>query len=353
MNLPISVCLISKNEEKNIEKCLTALKKLACEIVVVDTGSTDATVNIAEKYADIVGHFEWISDFSAAKNYSASLASNDFILSIDCDEFLESFDPEKLLLMIGSQPDSLGTIALRSMVESSDGNGRNCVNERITRFYNRKFHSFQGAVHETLSPLFGAEDHSYIDLPLSFLHTGYESASYRSSKAKTYLDMLLKERSEKGSSAYNCYQIAKCYRSLKDNSSAAEYLSEGLSFDLNPALNYVQEMVETYGYTLLDLKRFDEALGLEAVYTSFAVRSDFVFLMGLIYMNNGLFDKALNEFEKACSFSSFSVEGTNSFKARYNMAVIYEVTGRTALAKKYYRMCSSYAPAIARLKEIG
>ncbi len=98
--------------------------------------------------------------------------------------------------------------------------------------------------------------------------------------------MLLDERSKNGSSPYNCYQIAKCYYILNDFNSVYKYLSEGLSFDLNPSLAYVQEMVENYGYALLELKKYKEAMGLEAVYENFAVRADFFFLMGLIYMNN-------------------------------------------------------------------
>ena len=64
--IPVSVCIIAKNEEKHIEECLQHLKPFGFEIIVTDTGSTDRTVEIAEKYADKVLHFQWINDFSAA-----------------------------------------------------------------------------------------------------------------------------------------------------------------------------------------------------------------------------------------------------------------------------------------------
>lgn len=88
--LPISVCIIAKNEEEYIGECLKRLSRFDWEIIVADTGSTDRTVDIARRYTPHVFHFNWINDFSAAKNYAVSQATNDYILSVDCDEYLEA-----------------------------------------------------------------------------------------------------------------------------------------------------------------------------------------------------------------------------------------------------------------------
>ena len=74
--IPVSVCIIAKNEEKYIDECLKRLEPYGFEIVVTDTGSTDQTVEIAKKYTDKVFAFEWINDFSAARNFCVSHASN-------------------------------------------------------------------------------------------------------------------------------------------------------------------------------------------------------------------------------------------------------------------------------------
>ena len=92
--VPISVCIIAKNEEKYIEECLRHLKPYGFEIVVTDTGSTDRTKEIARKYADKVLDFEWIDDFSAARNFCMEHASNNWILAIDCDEYMEELCDE-------------------------------------------------------------------------------------------------------------------------------------------------------------------------------------------------------------------------------------------------------------------
>ena len=76
---PISVCIIAKNEENRIEKCLASIQPYDFEIVVVDTGSTDRTKEIASKYADKVLDFVWCDDFAAARNFSLQAASNNWI----------------------------------------------------------------------------------------------------------------------------------------------------------------------------------------------------------------------------------------------------------------------------------
>ena len=90
--IPISVCIIARNEEDNIEKCLQPLRKHPFEIVVIDTGSTDKTMELAGKYADKVLYFPWCDDFSQARNFSISHASHDWVLILDCDEVVKNID---------------------------------------------------------------------------------------------------------------------------------------------------------------------------------------------------------------------------------------------------------------------
>ncbi len=89
----LSICLITKNEEKYIERCLQALvplkEEISCEIIVTDTGSTDKTVEISQKYADKVLHFEWINDFSAARNTGVEACSGAWFMFVDADEIFD------------------------------------------------------------------------------------------------------------------------------------------------------------------------------------------------------------------------------------------------------------------------
>jgi glycosyltransferase involved in cell wall biosynthesis len=86
--MKISACMIVKNEENNIERCLESIVDKVDEIVLIDTGSTDRTVQLAKKYTDKIYYFEWNDNFSEARNYSISKATGDWILIIDADEEL-------------------------------------------------------------------------------------------------------------------------------------------------------------------------------------------------------------------------------------------------------------------------
>lgn len=94
--MTISLCMIVKNEEEVLENCLESIVGIVDEIIIVDTGSTDGTIDIAKKYTDSLYHFEWIDDFSAARNYAFSLATKEYILWLDADDVLLVEDYEKL-----------------------------------------------------------------------------------------------------------------------------------------------------------------------------------------------------------------------------------------------------------------
>ncbi len=88
----LSQCMIVKNEEKNIRRALSWAKEIAFEQIVVDTGSTDRTVEIAEEMGAKVYHFQWINDFSAAKNCAISHAKGNWIAFLDADEYFTGED---------------------------------------------------------------------------------------------------------------------------------------------------------------------------------------------------------------------------------------------------------------------
>lgn len=87
--ITISCCMIVKNEEKVLARCLDSIKDLMDEIIIVDTGSTDTTKEIAKKYTDKIYDFKWVDDFSAARNFAFSKACMDYIYSADADEVLD------------------------------------------------------------------------------------------------------------------------------------------------------------------------------------------------------------------------------------------------------------------------
>jgi len=88
----LSLCMIVKNEELHLARCLKSVRGLADEMILVDTGSTDRTVEVARSYGARVFHFTWQDDFSLARNHSLEAASGEWILVLDADESIAARD---------------------------------------------------------------------------------------------------------------------------------------------------------------------------------------------------------------------------------------------------------------------
>lgn len=95
--IKISVCMIVKNEEKTLPRCLESLKGIADEIIIADTGSSDGTKAAAMRYTDKIYGFKWQGDFSAARNFVFSKASMDYIYSADADEIIDDVNRKRFI----------------------------------------------------------------------------------------------------------------------------------------------------------------------------------------------------------------------------------------------------------------
>ncbi len=349
MNL--SVCIITKNEKEKLKKCLEAIKRYDCEIVVADTGSEDGSVKLAAEYTDKIFHFEWCDNFAKARNFVADKATNDWIFMIDTDEYITEFDVWCIEELIKSGREVVGRIKRKNIV-SENGEER-IVTEYISRVYRRSVFEFAGRIHEQLVSKekgFGLKTQK---LPITLLHDGYVgNAGDKKQKAERNIKLLLMDLQERADDTYLLYQLGKSYFMAGDYENALKYFDIGLGYDVNPKLEYVIDMVETYGYTLLKLKLYDEALRLYGVYEEFGDCADFKVLMGLIFMNNMMFEEAIKEFIGATKYSEARTTGANSFIAYYNAGVIRECLGDKDSARKYYEKCGNYEKAKLRLRQM-
>jgi tetratricopeptide (TPR) repeat protein len=143
----LTACLITKNEEEFLAQCLESVKNLAHQIVVVDTGSTDRTVEIAKSFGAEVFHFDWCDDFAAARNAALEHARGDWVLILDADEELPSDQHARLAADLKNQK----TIALRLPLinRGQEAEGRSYV-PRLFRNAPGVFYS--GRIHEQVFP---------------------------------------------------------------------------------------------------------------------------------------------------------------------------------------------------------
>lgn len=349
---PISVCIIAKNEEKRIERCLASVKPYGFEIVVVDTGSTDRTKEIAGKYADRVLDFEWCDDFSAARNFSLRSASNNWIFMLDCDETVKTMDVEELNYFRKHLSNSVGSVSRENIVTE---NGIPVVNntDNTERFFDRRLYHYTGIIHEQLTPKRGKEFSAYL-LQTTILHTGYDmTEDERRAKYLRNFTLLKKQLENDSENPYLYYQLGKSSEIIEDYAAACDYYSKGLSFDLDPELAYVQAMVVSYGNALLRTGQKDVALGFESIYDAFSPLADFVYLMGNIYKQNGMYERAFEQYQKAIGIPLCRLEGANSFLPMYQTGEICEILGDIPAAVSCYQQCENFAPAVERLKMLN
>lgn len=352
--LPISICVIMKNEEKHMENFLSSIIRYfegyPYELVLVDTGSTDSTIEIARKYTDNIYHFQWIDDFSAARNYSLDCAHNDWVLVLDCDEYIEQLDTTCFQAMADQYPNAVGMLSRKNHYEMNDTDS--VYTDDVERFFNKKLFHYEYIIHEQVRALDGS-DYTRVAIPLEVNHCGYtgtfEELCKKAKRNNELLEIMLEENP---SDPYLYFQIGQCYNMMRNTEKACYYYGKGLEFEVDPRAEYVREMVVRYGYALLDLGRFSDALLFENIYDEFSHTADFVCLMGLIYLRNGLVEQAVDEFQKATTFETTHTEGANSFIPTYNIACIYEVLGDIETATTLYRKCGNFPPALARLKEL-
>ncbi|MDE7084411.1 MAG: glycosyltransferase family 2 protein, partial [Clostridia bacterium] len=147
--MTLSVCMIVKNEEQTLARCLNCVTPFADEIIVVDTGSTDGTADIARSFTDKVFFFEWCDDFSAARNFSFSKAESDLVMWLDADDVITPENAKKIsALKDGGGFDA----AYLKYAAAFDGDTPTFVYFRERIFRRALDFKWEGAVHEAISP---------------------------------------------------------------------------------------------------------------------------------------------------------------------------------------------------------
>ena len=221
----LSQCMIVKNEEKNIEAALGWAKDIAFEQIVVDTGSTDRTVEIAESMGAKIYHFEWINDFAAAKNFAINQAKGNWIAFLDADEYFSREDAKKMMGHIKKiQADPIlrtNWLVLHCPWVQMDDEGKAAaINEQGRVFRNLPTIRYVGKIHESLSV--EVENTVKAD-DIAIIHTGYTTAAYEETgKLDRNVELLRAELAERPSDMNLKGYLADSLKAKGDAESLAE-----------------------------------------------------------------------------------------------------------------------------------
>ncbi|MGR3311301.1 MAG: tetratricopeptide repeat-containing glycosyltransferase family 2 protein [Candidatus Brocadiales bacterium] len=208
MKPSISLCMIIRNEEKTLQRCLESVKHLVDEMIIVDTGSTDRSVEIAKRYGAKVFHHRWNNDFSEARNYALQQATGDWILHLDADEELKKEDIP----------------LVKELIKDKDTNGVQCViynvqkdsSDFLISYFIRLLRNnigvyYSGLIHET--PIIpGKISHSNIRIT----HHGYalNEEGWRD-KGGRNVKLLQKQLVENPDDPFIHFHLAKTYYQLQ------------------------------------------------------------------------------------------------------------------------------------------
>lgn len=226
--------MIVKNEEKNLAACLDSVKDVVNEMIIVDTGSNDGTIRIAEKYNAKIFQYEWANNFSAARNFALGKATGEWIFCMDADERLDSnsVDEFKKLSEVKLLIGYYCTVKNHHLDKNRDNSVR-----YIRLFANSRELKFSGKVHEQIEPSLTQNKYQILNSNILIHHIGYSISKEDNQKKIERNLTLLKEEYESTKAVYCLFQIAQSFFILDDKLNAFKYYkSAGESVGLDRSL---------------------------------------------------------------------------------------------------------------------
>ncbi|MBF0982567.1 MAG: glycosyltransferase [Lachnospiraceae bacterium] len=372
--MKISQAMIVKNEEKNIERALSWGKAVVSEQIVVDTGSTDRTVEIAKKMGAEVYFFPWQDDFSLAKNFAISKCRYPWIAMLDADEYFSEQDAKKMkdyIALVEKDPKVHG---LRTAIADIDPNGQVVsLDSTVRLFRNREDIRYRRAIHEQLC-LTNGEDFRPANCGnnLTVLHTGYQ-AEVLSKKLKENRNknLLLKEL-EKNPEEFDLYvylgmeyafrkkwkeailQYKKFYAFFPEKQEKYKAVfSMALSAHLR-ALYQLSEEERTEGQTagqeVLDTERqalLCDAEELLKKGREFLPEStDYLYQIAMLYYRNGFYENVLSLLLEFLEKKEKEKNTVFSKEALSEMLSVYGMLADSYFRLGKYREAVQYATAV-------
>lgn len=283
--ITITLCMIVKDEEDTIERCLQSVGDVVDEIIIVDTGSIDRTKEVASKWTPHVFEFTWIHDFSAARNFSFAKATKDYILWLDADDILSLEDSQKLSQLKQFMSPELDAVSMRYYCDFDEHNNVTLIVRRTRLVKRAKNYLWKGAVHEDLAIKDGKFYDSDIAVthrknrgssdpdrnlkiyenilaqgkeltPQDTLHYAMELHQHRSYLKATELYLQFRDMEDISTEdrIYVCSKLADCYYHLGDRKKERDFIFNSMEYD-TPRPEFCCRL----GYYFLEKNQFSQA----------------------------------------------------------------------------------------------
>ena len=336
----IALVMIARDEARCIERCLSSARAWVDEMWVLDTGSTDATAQIAARCGARVAHFGWVDDFSAARNAALALTGAEWCLVLDADEWIVR-GGETIAALRSQDPAFIGQVSVASSFDTAQG-AAGVAPSWLPRVLPRGVR-YEGRVHEQpQSALPGRR------LPLRVGHDGYLGAqmAHKQGRNQSLLERALRERPE---DAYLRYQLGKDFEVRTEFDAAAPHYLQALA-QVDAQATWRHDLVLRTLFTLKKVGRFDAAIMLaEEEMPRWSESPDFWFTLGdllldwaasapargaeLLPMIESSWLRAIEIGERPDLHDT--VRGRGSFLAAHNLGVFHSSLGNAAEAARW------------------
>ena len=351
----VSLCMIVKNEEKNLSRCLNSIKNLVDEIIIVDTGSQDSTVDIAKKFGAIVKHFEWVEDFSLARNYSLSFATKEWILIMDADDEFNYENIDDFINLVNNSTihghyfKTLNYIGEKAEIDTVTN-----INIRLIR--NNKNYHFEGKIHENIRGIKEKIDYKNFSIEdIVIYHYGYlKQTVVEKDKRKRNIAILEKEILSKPDKSIILFSLGNEYSAMGDYERALVYYDlayEKVDFNMEFASKLMIRRISAF----YNLKEIDLALrAIEEGIIRYPSFTDIVYLQGLIFIELRRYTLGIEKFKKCIELGEPPSHleyytGCGTYKAANAIADVYFELEDYENAVKYYNETLKYNPAMVKI----
>lgn len=256
----LSLCMIVRDEEKSLPDCLASVKDVADEIILVDTGSEDSTVDIGKKFGAVIVEDAWQNDFSHSRNISLEHATCPWILYLDADDILPDSSAQKISKVKSEFP--AGTALGCRIQNIRDGSTVETFNQ-IRIFPNHPAVRFQYRVHEQILPSIQRQGIKVVYSDITIHHTGYTTKDVLKKKQERNIAILKKDLDENPEHPVILFSYAGALADLERSAEAVPYYEKAYNASVaQRAERHIEEAVplflSQYAYTVKDRELFDK-----------------------------------------------------------------------------------------------
>lgn len=350
----ISQCLIVKNEEENIEHCLGHLKSVVNEQIVVDTGSTDRTIELAEKMGAKVFHFDWINDFSAARNFAIDKAKGDWIIFLDCDEYFSEDSVPKLKKYMKAwvKEKNVDGIMCQMVHIDKDKNPLTVANNISPRiFKNKKNLRYKNKIHEALSNSYKSDGDTNVgdaSNNLTIYHTGYDMEIVMDkNKIERNISMIKSSIEENPQDAKMHYYLSNEYYRIERYEDAIRSARESIAHKKAGTYEFFHPLLHRnllcslydMSASLEEIKReFDNAVTESPRYP------DYYYIMGITLIRENRNEEAIFYLEKCialCETYKMDVESNSVAKIEDVYSALIKANIQSDNKMRVVELCSA------------